>query len=257
LAGTEVYGSPTDDNIAWSIDFESAVANYDQFLFTTGDCVHWLVANKNDVVGGTPYTNEPRDISYSSSSSTSYQARWYNRDGYLEDPWISVDDHASAVAAGTIVYGENSFGGTHASAVLPLHGGADVYIRDTVIMASSQLTANTWAVTYQDDAVPDFTTSSTNEVVLSYLIGAGKTPTLNLYASADCSASTAATTGVATPVVVSQVVSGDSTLDTLTVGIDIDKALITSSNIWNNVDSSLEFCLAVTLENGGEVITEE
>ena len=124
--------------------------------------------------------------------------------------------------------------------------------------SAAQLTANTWAINYNDDAVPDFTTSSTNEVVLSYLIGAGQTPVLNLYASADCSATTAATTGVATPAVVSQVVStGDSTLDTLTVGIDIDKALITSSNIWNNVDASLEFCLAVTLENGGEVITEE
>ena len=106
--------------------------------------------------------------------------------------------------------------------------------------------------------IQDFTTSSTNEVVLSYLIGADKTPTLNLYASADCSATTAATTGVATPAVVSQAVStGDSTLDTLTVGIDIDKALITASNIWNAGDSSLEFCLAVTLEDGGEVITEE
>jgi len=138
---------------------------------------------------------------------------------------------------------------------LPLAGEDDCAQR--CFDQPSALTANTWAVNYNDDAVPDFTTSSTNEVVLSYLIGAGKTPTLNLYAGADCSATTAATTGVATPAVVSQVISGDSTLDTLTVGIDIDKALITSSNIWNNVDSSLEFCLAVTLESGGEVITEE
>lgn len=130
LAGTEVYGSSNDDTIAWSVDFESASAKYDQFLFATGDCVHWLIVNKNDVIGGTPYANQPRDIQSSSSSSTPYQARWYNRDGYLEDPWISVDDHADAISEGTIVYGENSFGlYTHASAILPLHGGADVYIR--------------------------------------------------------------------------------------------------------------------------------
>ena len=62
---------------------------------------------------------------------------------------------------------------------------------------------------------------------------------------------------MATPAVVSQLVSGDVTLDTLTVGIDFDKTLIATSNIWNAGDSSLEFCLAVTLESGGEVITEE
>ena len=123
--------------------------------------------------------------------------------------------------------------------------------------ASSQLTANTWAVTYQGDASVDFTSDSTNEVTLSYTIGAGKTPVLNLYASPDCSAETAVTAGVATLAVVSQAVSDDSSLDTLTVGIDIDKTKIVGSNIWDATDSSLEFCLAVTLESGGEVITEE
>jgi len=121
--------------------------------------------------------------------------------------------------------------------------------------ASSQLTANTWAVTYQGDAAVDFTSSSTNEVTLSYLIGAGQTPVLNLYASPDCSTETAvdvvglATTSFSTT-------SGNS-LDTIAVGIDIDKTKIVGSNIWDATDSSLEFCLAVTLESGGMVITEE
>ena len=38
-------------------------------------------------------------------------------------------DHASAINAGDILYGENSFGGTHASAVLPVNNGANVYVR--------------------------------------------------------------------------------------------------------------------------------
>ena len=92
---------------------------------------------------------------------------------------------------------------------------------------------------------------------MSYTIGAGQTPVLNLYASPDCSTETAVTTGVATPAIVSQAVSDDSSLDTLTVGIDIDKAKIAGSNIWDATDSSLEFCLAVTLESDGMVITEE
>ena len=121
--------------------------------------------------------------------------------------------------------------------------------------SAAQLTANTWAITYQGDAAVDFTSGSTNEVTLSYTIGAGKTPTLNLYDSPDCSAETAidvaglATTSFSTT-------SGDS-LDTIAVGIDIDKTKIVGSNIWNSVDSSLEFCLSVTLESDGEVVTKE
>ena len=121
--------------------------------------------------------------------------------------------------------------------------------------SAAQLTANTWAVTYQGDAAVDFTSSSTNEVVMSYEIGAGQTPVLNLYASADCSTETAidvaglATTSFAT--------TSGSPLDTIDVSIDFDKAKIVGSNIWDASDSSLEFCLAVTLESGGEVITEE
>lgn len=126
---------------------------------------------------------------------------------------------------------------------------------------AATLTENTWKVEYQNDAAVDFTTSSTNdEITLTYLIGAGKTPTLNLYASADCSATTTPTAGVATPAVVSQIVSGDSTLDTLSVRIDVDKTLVDGSNIWETDTSKLEFCLELTLVDSGgseEVVTQE
>ena len=46
------------------------------------------------------------------------------------DPWISLEDHTDAIAAGTILYGENSYGGQHATALLN-HDGADVYIRSS------------------------------------------------------------------------------------------------------------------------------
>ena len=132
------------------------------------------------------------------------------------------------------------------------------YICSATLLATpsaAQLTADTWAINYQNDAAPDFTTTSTNEVTLSYTIGTGKTPTLNLYASADCSAETAIdVAGLATT---SFTTTSGEPLDTIAVGIDIDKTKIVGSNIWNAGDSSLEFCLAVTLESGGEVITEE
>ena len=130
LAGTEVYGTEGDDTANWSVNFASKVSGYDQFLFATGDCVHWLVTTVNDAIG-TTYTNAQRNILSSSLQSTPYTAAWYNRAGSPEDPWISVIDHSSAIGQGKIVYGESSFGGTHASAVLLPHRGADVYIRDS------------------------------------------------------------------------------------------------------------------------------
>lgn len=51
----------------------------------------------------------------------------YNRAGNTEDPWISLTDHASAIPAGLIVYGENSYGGNNLS--IKNNDGADVYIR--------------------------------------------------------------------------------------------------------------------------------
>jgi len=128
LAGTDVYGTEGVDTADWSVIFANKVSNYDQFLFATGDCDHWLITNVNDAIGGF-YENELRNIQSSSKQATPYKAKWYNRDGKSEDPWISVTDHGPAIAAGEIVYGEASFGLTHASAVLPLHDGADVYIR--------------------------------------------------------------------------------------------------------------------------------
>ena len=45
------------------------------------------------------------------------------------DPWISLTDHGSAIGEGNLLYGENSFGGQHAAQVLPIHNGANVFIR--------------------------------------------------------------------------------------------------------------------------------
>ena len=55
--------------------------------------------------------------------------RWYRRQGNVEDPWVSLSDHHSAIGRGDILYGENHYGSSHASTVLPKHNGANVYIR--------------------------------------------------------------------------------------------------------------------------------
>ena len=132
MSGESVYGTvptsgdPSTADATFSISYVDTP--FDEFLFATGDQTKWLVASRDAVLGGY-YANAQRTITLSSTSSQSYTAAWYNRAGALEDPWISLSNHGSAISAGEILYGENNFAGTHASAVLPVNNGANVYIR--------------------------------------------------------------------------------------------------------------------------------
>jgi len=126
LRGTEVYGSSGNNTVQWSIEFETAVPGYNEFLFATGDKELWLMATKAQVIGY--YSNAPRIIMKSSEGGVK-QARWYRRQNVREDPWISLTDHHDAIGQGYILYGGNNYGGSQASKILPIHDGADVYIR--------------------------------------------------------------------------------------------------------------------------------
>ena len=77
------------------------------------------------------YSGEKRDIKMSSISSTPYQAIWYNRiGGESEDPWLSLTDHGPAAGEGNIIYGEANYNRNSVmTKILPLHNGANVYIR--------------------------------------------------------------------------------------------------------------------------------
>ena len=48
LRGTEEYGDPADTNEAFSIKFHQD--DFDQFLFSTGDCVKWLIASNDKIL---------------------------------------------------------------------------------------------------------------------------------------------------------------------------------------------------------------
>ena len=120
-----MYGTEGADSAAWSVSFTSKVPGYNHFLFATGDCSKWLVATTDSVVLGY-YSNADRPILASSDSSTPYSAKWYNRAFNQEDPWVSITDHI--VSTGKMLYGEASNPG-HASGVLDVNDGADVYIK--------------------------------------------------------------------------------------------------------------------------------
>ena len=138
--------------------------------------------------------------------------------------------------------------------------------------SAAQLTTDTWIITYQDDAAVDFTTSSTtDEITMTYEIGTTKTPTAALYAGncADLAAGGSGTAidiaGLATPDDTDITTGFDAggvastTLDTLTLTIDIDKTKIDGSNIWDTATSKLAFCVELTLVDSvsSEVVTQE
>ena len=129
LLGTDAYGTYTNDpqaDATFSIPY--VVDSVTEFLFSTGDESKWLVASKDEVVGGY-YANEDRTIILSSTSSEIYTAKWYRRQGHSEDPWISLTDHGGAINTGDILYGGNAFSSNHANSILPHHNGANVWVR--------------------------------------------------------------------------------------------------------------------------------
>jgi hypothetical protein len=131
LAGTDVYGDSSsghNSNEAWSVNFESPP--FDQFLFATGDEEKWLIATR-DAVTGAFYKNKKREVVKSSINSEPHTVAWYRRRVNLEDPWVSLTDHHPAINSGNILYGANSFGQNHATKVLPMHQGANVFVRQS------------------------------------------------------------------------------------------------------------------------------
>jgi hypothetical protein len=110
LAGTDEYGDPgLGLGASWSIPFDTAVPNYDEFLFLTGDCERFIVSKKNQVVGENYDLETTRSIVRSSISTTTYQAKWTNRKDFQEEPWVSLNDHDHFNKSYYILYGENSF----------------------------------------------------------------------------------------------------------------------------------------------------
>jgi hypothetical protein len=145
LAGTQTYGDSTDDSNPWSVNFETAVPGWDEFLFASGDCTRWLAAIKEAVLGGpptpAPYDFAQRSVLKSSTSSSPYTAEWIFRSGKLEDPLISLGDYTPVdnTNADTgkncdILHIENSWGisvaeGIFRQCTVRDYGGADVYVR--------------------------------------------------------------------------------------------------------------------------------
>ena len=137
LEGKDQYGIFVNNgtvDATFSITFD--IDQVEDFLFITGDREKWLISSVDSVLGPRDgdtgnllgYSGK-RDVKLSSTSSKPYQAQWYNRKTFEEDPWISLGDHYTSVYDGDIIYGEASYSSAAHTKILNLHNGANVYIR--------------------------------------------------------------------------------------------------------------------------------
>ena len=66
LQGSDEYGvaskGPEGDE-AWSIDFDTALQNYDEILIVSGNCKNWLILDKGALDTG---NNEPKILMFGS-----------------------------------------------------------------------------------------------------------------------------------------------------------------------------------------------
>ena len=76
LAGTDVYGTPGTytSSSDFSVDFESTVPGWNEFLLATGTCNHWMVMTKEALIGG-HWSPADREVLRSHTSSTPYNVQ--------------------------------------------------------------------------------------------------------------------------------------------------------------------------------------
>lgn len=140
LMGTDVYGTATTNqtsNSTFSVNFNNAVAGWDQILLITGDRQKWMIINKSQILT-TSSSSFYIEVLASHQSSTPYTTLIYNRSTSVEDPWLSALDHHYGGRVSTsdddvhsMLYGENSFTGW--SYWRANHLGANVFIRNSVV----------------------------------------------------------------------------------------------------------------------------
>ena len=78
LKGTQSsYGNSADDSQPWSVKWSSR--DYDEIMIATGDFQHWLIVDKDELIGssGTKYySNQPVKIKASSEQCDPYYGEY-------------------------------------------------------------------------------------------------------------------------------------------------------------------------------------
>ena len=112
-----------------------------------------------------------------------------------------------------------------------------------------------WDIIYQS-LDTNFVQGATDDITITYLIGTYRDYNIELYTN-DCET---AITGMSSLNVIENISRDyglDPLHDQLELIIDVDIAEIASSNIWDDINDTLEFCSVVQLLSGGDVIKDE
>ena len=138
-----------------------------------------------------------------------------------------------------------------------LHSSSCITTAVITLLITLQTTASivNWDLIYQS-VDSHFTEGSTDDITLTYMIGTQREYSIELYAS-DCETSITGMPSLSMVPMISHDYELDPLHDKLDVVIDIDVTEITSSNIWDESNDTLEFCSVVHLLSGVEVIKEE
>ena len=94
LRGTEVYGDPNVDSVAWSVKFDDIPFN--QLMFANEDYTKWVVAEKNVILDTSWYGNVQRTWLRSGLNPDSPALSLgdqYFRELNNEDPLVAMNGH--------------------------------------------------------------------------------------------------------------------------------------------------------------------
>jgi len=110
-----------------------------------------------------------------------------------------------------------------------------------------------WDIIYQS-LDTNFVQGATDVITITYLIGTYRDYNIEIYTN-DCETTI---TGMSSLNIVENISRElDPLHDQLELTIDVDIAEIASSNIWDDINDTLEFCSVVQLLSGGDVIKDE
>jgi hypothetical protein len=135
LVGTDMRGLSHTNPLGESFSVRFDEADFDEFLFATGDCQRWMIMKRTEVLGW--YDNQNRLVIKSHTSPTPYNATMYRREYNREDPWLTFGDHDHCKA----LYVANNLDPACDSGDLgTVHKGLNVFIRKVGAAATTTQT---------------------------------------------------------------------------------------------------------------------
>eukprot|EP01060_Flectonema_neradi_P015061 TRINITY_DN2173_c4_g1_i1.p1 TRINITY_DN2173_c4_g1~~TRINITY_DN2173_c4_g1_i1.p1 ORF type:complete len:328 (+),score=39.29 TRINITY_DN2173_c4_g1_i1:55-1038(+) len=127
LSGTTAaFGSPSnpssDSDPTWNVEFGQR--DFNEFLFATGDCLHYLVADKQEVIAS--YETKVLHVKRSSLHTTPHSVNRISSNIQISEPNTVIKPGRKR---GGVIYSEMSSTSGPEGELLRRHGGLNLFIR--------------------------------------------------------------------------------------------------------------------------------